>query len=125
MEASTYDVDKTQALLETTLPKVRFVDFLLFINKRCNFLDEFKPPPGYEVRPSEKINKVLMAAIIAKGTNLGVTAMGNSANGISVDELSNVSSLYIRDATIRLAKVWGSKKFPTSNFLSKVFWLLR
>jgi TnpA family transposase len=129
MDATPSDVDKTKALLETTLPKVRIEDILLFANKKCNFLNEFKPPPGYEVKSSDKINKILMAAIIAKGTNLGVTAMGNSAKGISVDELSNASNIYIRDATIRLAnakivdchhnmkitKTWGQGSSSSSD----------
>ena len=45
----------------------------------------------------------MLAALIAHGTNLGIAAMGQSAEGISVDMLQHVSRWFLREDTINAA----------------------
>ena len=45
----------------------------------------------------------LPAALIAHGTNLGIAAMGHSAEGITVDMLQHVSRWFLREETLRAA----------------------
>jgi TnpA family transposase len=45
----------------------------------------------------------LLAALIAHGTNLGIAAMGQSAEGITVDTLQHVTRWFLREDTIKAA----------------------
>jgi mRNA-degrading endonuclease toxin of MazEF toxin-antitoxin module len=45
----------------------------------------------------------LLAALIAHGTNLGIAAMGQSAQGITVDALQHVTRWFLREDTIKAA----------------------
>jgi TnpA family transposase len=115
--------------LQSVLPKVRIEDLLLDVHRRCGFLNAFTPLEGLNTKPSEKHEKILLAALIAHGTNLGISAMGNSAKGITVDEISNTSRWYIRESTIkaanamivdyhhrmRLSKSWGDGSSSSSD----------
>lgn len=129
MEAATNQENPARGFLETVLPKIRIEDLLLDVHRRCGFLSEFTPLDGMQAKPSEKHEKILLAAIIAHGTNLGIAAMGNSAKGISMDELSHLSRWYIRESTIkaanavivdyhhrmRLSKSWGDGTSSSSD----------
>jgi hypothetical protein len=42
---------------------------------------------------------VLLAALIAHGTNLGISAMGHSAEGITLDLLRNASQWFLNEET--------------------------
>jgi hypothetical protein len=61
-----------------------------------------RPPGGYEPR-SERLYPALLAALIAQGTNLGIAAIGQSAEAISVDTLQHVSRWFLREDTINAA----------------------
>jgi len=129
IEGTRVEVDAAKGFLEATLPKIRIEDALLDVHRRCGFLNEFKPLAGYDARPSEKHQRILLAALIAHGTNLGIAAMGNSTKGITVDELSHASRWFIRESTIkaanavivdyhhrmRLTKTWGDGSSSSSD----------
>ena len=44
-----------------------------------------------------------LAALIAHGTNLGIAAMGQSVEGITVDTLQHVTRWFLREDTIKAA----------------------
>ena len=129
MEAVNEQDTPARGFLETVLPKVRIEDLLLDVHRKCGFLNQFTPLEGLQARPSDQHERILLAALIAHGTNLGIAAMGNSAKGITVDELSHVSRWYIRESTIkaanavivdyhhqmRLSKSWGDGTASSSD----------
>lgn len=129
MEAANDAENPARSFLETALPKIRIEDVLLDVHRKCGFLNQFTPLEGMQARPSDKHERILLAALIAHGTNLGIAAMGNSAKGITVDELSHVSRWYIRESTIksanavivdyhhrmRLSKSWGDGTTSSSD----------
>jgi hypothetical protein len=45
----------------------------------------------------------LLALLIAHGTNLGIAAMGQSAQGITVDMLQHVNRWFLREETLKAA----------------------
>jgi TnpA family transposase len=103
VESNQEEVESAKVFLESSLPKIRIEDLLLGVNKKCGFLKEFKPLPGYDARVSDKHEKILLAALVAHGTNLGIAAMGNSTKGITQEDLSSVSHYFIRESTIKAA----------------------
>lgn len=129
MEAANDSENPARSFLETVLPKIRIEDLLLDVHRKCGFLNQFTPLEGMQARPSDKHERILLAALIAHGTNLGIAAMGNSAKGITVDELSHMSRWYIRESTIkaanavivdyhhrmRLSKSWGDGTSSSSD----------
>ena len=62
---------------------------ILHVDRLCRFTDALRSP-GKEAPPKN----VLLAALIAHGTNLGISAMGHSAEGITVDLLRNASQWF-------------------------------
>ena len=95
-------VQELRRVLETHLPRVRIEDLLLDVDAWCGFLRVFRPLGGYQPR-SEDRAVALPAALIAHGTNLGLAAMGHSAEGITVDMLQHVTQWFLREETIKAA----------------------
>jgi len=60
------------------------------------------PLGGYQPR-SDNLDVALPAALIAHGTNLGIAAMGHSAEGVTVDMLQHISRWFLREETLRAA----------------------
>jgi TnpA family transposase len=96
------EVKALRALIESSLPRVRIEDLLREVDRVTQFTRAFRPLGGYEPR-SEKVYPALLAALIAHGTNLGIAAMGQSAQGISVDMLQHVTRWFLREDTIKAA----------------------
>jgi TnpA family transposase len=96
------EVKTLRGLIESSLPRVRIEDLLREVDRETQFTRAFRPLGGYEPR-SEKIYPALLAALIAHGTNLGIAAMGQSAQGISVDMLQHVTRWFLRGDTIKAA----------------------
>jgi TnpA family transposase len=96
------EVKTVRGLIESSLPRVRIEDLLRDIDAATHFTRAFRPLGGYEPR-SERLYPALLAALIAHGTNLGIAAMGQSAEGISVDTLQHVSRWFLREDTINAA----------------------
>jgi TnpA family transposase len=95
-------VEELRRVIETHLPRVRIEDLLAEVDSWCGFLGAFCPLGGYQPR-SDNLDVVLPAALIAHGTNLGIAAMGHSAEGVTVDMLQHVSRWFLREETLRAA----------------------
>ena len=95
-------VEELRRVIETHLPRVRIEDLLTEVDSWCGFLGAFCPLGGYQPR-SDNLDVALPAALIAHGTNLGIAAMGNSAEGVTVDMLQHVSRWFLREETLRAA----------------------
>ncbi len=88
--------------IKTGLPRVRIEELLPDVDLLCGFTRELRPIWGYEPRVSNLYQSQL-AAFIAHGTNLGIAAMGHSAEGITADMLQHVSRFFLTDATLKAA----------------------
>ena len=69
-------------LIESRMPRIRLEDVLLDVDRRCGFTRAFRPLAGYEPRGTDTY-RTLLATLIAHGTNLGLTAMGSSVEGLT------------------------------------------
>ena len=84
--------------------------------------------PGYESR-LENLYPTLLSSITAHATNLGTAAVAQSAEGITLEGLQEVSRWYLREATLKasntalinyhhqstLSGVWGSGTVLSSD----------
>ena len=112
------EVKVLRGLIEASLRRVRIEDLLREVDHETHFTRAFRPLGGYEPR-SERLYPALLATLIAHGTNLGIAAMGQSAQGITVDMLQHVTRWFLREDTIKAAnaalvnfhhhisRVWG------------------
>jgi hypothetical protein len=98
----TAEVKNLRALIESSLRRVRIEDLLREVDHETHFTRAFQPLGAYEPR-SERLYPGLLAALIAHGTNLGIAAMGQSAQGISVDMLQHVTRWFTHEDTIKAA----------------------
>lgn len=113
-------VASLRRLVEASLARVRIEDLLREVDSWCAFTREFRPLGGYEPRAGQ-IYPTLLAALIAHGTNLGIAAMGQSAQGITADMLQHITQWFLREETLKaanavlvnylhqlsLSRVWG------------------
>ena len=92
-------------VLESALPRIRIEDLLLEVDSRCGFTEELRPIQTDSVRqmPRVRLRQTKLAALIAHGTNLGISAMGNSTEEITAEMLQNVSRLYLNETTLKAA----------------------
>jgi TnpA family transposase len=95
-------VRELRRVLETRLPRIRIEDLLLHVNAWCGFTTAFEPLRDSQQRSADLV-VTLLAALIAHGTNLGIAAMGHSAEGISVDMLQHVTHWLLREDTLKAA----------------------
>ena len=121
-------VQELRRVLETHLPRVRIEDLLQDVDAWCGFLQAFRPLGGYQAREGDR-GAALPAALIAHGTNLGIAAMGHSAEGITVDMLRHVTQWFLREETLKaantalvdyhhrlgLSSVWGDGTSSSSD----------
>lgn len=89
-------------VLETHLPKVRIENVLDDVDSWCGLTKAFQPVTGYEPR-ADGSRAALLATVVAHGTNLGISAMGHSAEGIGVQQLQAMSKWLLREDTIKAA----------------------
>ena len=73
-------------LFKSLLGRIRIEHLLREVDDRCRFTETFRC--AGRNAPSRA---VLLATLIAHGTNLGISAMGYSAEGITVDMLRQAS----------------------------------
>jgi hypothetical protein len=95
-------VEELRRVIETHLPRVRIENLLAEVDSWCGLIGAFCPLWGYQPR-SDSLDVALPAALIAHGTNLGIAAMGHSAEGVTVDMLQHVSRWFQREETLRAA----------------------
>lgn len=122
------EVKKLRQLIETSLPKIRIEHLLMEVNALSGFSRQLYPVEGPSSRDAQSL-AVLLASIVAHGTNLGVFAMADSTTKITVDTLRNVSKACLRQDTLKAANtalvnyqksieassVWGSGEVSSSD----------
>ena len=115
-------------VIENSLPRIRIEDLLQEVDAQCGFTREFRPLSGYDPHVPN-LYATQLAAVIAHGTNLGIAAMGQSTEGITVDMLHHVTRFFLTDATVKaanatlvnfhhqlpLSAVWGSGDSSSSD----------
>jgi hypothetical protein len=108
-------------VIESHLRQIRIERPLLEINDLCGFTKQLRPL-NEQMPKWENTVAVLIAAIIAHGTNLGIVAMSHSTDGITLEMLRHVSQWCLRPETLKAANrvlvdyhhrlpisaVWGS-----------------
>jgi TnpA family transposase len=97
IEKSTPPEAKTLAeRLYAMLPRIRITDLLADVARWTHFTDCFT-----HVRTGETVvdNRVLMAALLADGLNLGLTRMAEACSVVSLTSLAWTSDWYIREET--------------------------
>jgi TnpA family transposase len=116
-------------LIESRMPRIRLEDVLLDVDRRCGFTRAFRPLAGYEPRGGTDTYRTLLATLIAHGTNLGLTAMGDSVERLTAADLQHASRWLARDATLKAANaliiehhhrlpfaaVWGDGRLSSSD----------
>jgi hypothetical protein len=112
----TNEVKALRGLIEASLARVRIEDLLRDVDAATHFTRVFRPLSGYESRDGS-VYPTLLAAIIAHGTNLGIAAMGHSAQGITADMLQHVSQWFLREETIKAANAALVDLFALSYLL--------
>jgi TnpA family transposase len=116
-----------QREIQAAYPRTRLEQVLLDVNDWCGFTQDFHPMDGSQ--RSGDLDEVILATLVANGTNLGIAAMGRSAEGISTDQLRHVSRWYLREGTLAAAnatlirhldsvgisRVWGDGALSSSD----------
>jgi hypothetical protein len=93
---------RLRRVIESSSPRVRIEGLLREVDRRCGFSRIFPPLSGYESRP-DNIYSTLLALLIAHGTNLGIAAMGQSTQRITVVMLQHVNRWFLREETLKAA----------------------
>ena len=86
----------------THMPRVRIETLLAEVDSWCGFTREFRPL-GTRKSQAKQPYSALLATLVAHGTNLGVAAMGDSTEEITVDMLSHVTRWLLRPNTLKAA----------------------
>ena len=121
-------VKTLRRLIETRLPRVRIEDLLAAVDQWTGFSRELVPLGGESAR-AENLYPTLLAALVAHGTNLGISTMAQSAPGITVDSLQHVSRWFTDEETLKaasrrivdyhhrldLSSVWGDGTVSSSD----------
>lgn len=85
-------------VFQSSLQKVRIEHLLRQVDVWCHFTEALRSS-GKDAPPTN----VLLAALIAHGTNLGISAMGHSAEGITVEMLRYASQWFLNEETLKAA----------------------
>jgi hypothetical protein len=125
-------------LLRRDLARVRIEQLLMDVDAHCGFSRHLVPPladPAHGERETALLltpaqhYSALMAALVAHGTNLGIWAMANSTQDLTVRMLQHVSRTCLREETIRranaalvnyhrtlpLSRCWGEGQIASSD----------
>ncbi len=120
-------VELRQAI-HSNFPRIRIEDLLVAVDSCCGFTRKFQPLEGHNVRGGGN-DEALLAVILAHGTNLGLAAMSQSTDGLSVEKLQNVAKWFVREQTINeanaamvnyhhrlaLSFIWGDGEASSSD----------
>jgi len=88
------------ARIEGLMPRVRITELLHEVARETGFLQVFTNLRTNEPHDNEN---ALLAAILADGSNLGLTRMAEASQGVTPDQLVWTKSAYIRPETYRAA----------------------
>ncbi len=111
-------VDLLQNTINASLPRIRIEDLIVEVDKELHFSRHFNPIQGSR-QATPYSYKSVVAAIIAMATNLGIIAMSNSTDELSVDILRDVVRTCIREETIKATNaeiVNAHTKLPLSSY---------
>jgi TnpA family transposase len=89
-------------VIESHLRQIRIERLLLEVNDLCGFTKQLRPLNEH-MPQWENTVAVLIAAVIAHGTNLGIVAMSHSTDGITLEMLRHVSQWCLRPETLKAA----------------------
>ena len=84
------------ARIDALMPRVRITELLHEVTRETGFLNAFTNLRTNELHDNEN---ALLAAILADGSNLGLTRMAASSQGVTPDQLVWTKSAYIRPET--------------------------
>ena len=99
-------------LVRRDLSRVRIEHLLMEVDALCGFSQHLTPPLAGTstwddddpiLLSPERHYSALMAALVAHGTNLGISAMADSTEDLTVRMLQHVSRTCLREETIRRA----------------------
>lgn len=94
---------KLSQRLYKMLPRVKLPDLLLEVSKWTGFDKNFvHASTGYTAKENEKT--VLMAALMAMGTNIGLSKMSDSTPGISYKQMANSAQWRLYDDAMKKAQ---------------------
>lgn len=83
------------------LPQIELIDLIRFVNKKTQFLSGFTHILGKYAK-TELDENTAIAAIIAYGTNIGISKMSVSS-GISYNHIKQSGLNYFREETLKIA----------------------
>lgn len=121
-------VKKLRKVIESAMPRIRIEDLLAQVDYLTQFSSLFRSPP--EMRESSaQLKKTKLAALIAHGTNLGLSTMAGSTEKITVEMLQHVSRHYLTETTLkdantrlvnyhhglRMSSLWGDAATSSSD----------
>jgi TnpA family transposase len=82
-----------RAAIESNIRHIRIEDLLQEVDRACAFTREFRPLGGYKSR-AKNLYITILANLIAQGTNLGIAAMANSVDDLSIDMLQHANQWF-------------------------------
>lgn len=91
--------DKLRSLIQSKLPSVRIEKLLSEVDQLTHFSKDFVPLEGYVPSKAYSI-QTLYAALIAHGTNIGLYNMANSTEGMTINDITDVSKWRIRKSCL-------------------------
>lgn len=115
-------------LLYSMLPRINLTDLLLEVNNWTNFVDQFIHASSGK-RPKEEEKAIILAALMAMGTNVGLVKMSEATQGITYYQMANAaqwrmyedafsraqSKLVNYHHSLPLTEYWGEGKTSSSD----------
>jgi hypothetical protein len=86
--------------IDMLMPRVRITELLHEVARDTGFLDSFTNLRTHERHDNEN---ALLAAVLADGSNLGLSRMAEASQGVTPDQLVWTKSAYIRPETYKVA----------------------
>lgn len=90
--------------IRSNLSQIRIEKLLYEVDSKVHFSEKLIKATGKKrFSDDQSFYRVLMAALVAHGTNLGISTMAASTENISVDQLQNVSTNYLIEPALYAA----------------------
>ncbi len=96
------DTPLLRQLIKRHFSRTRIERLLFEVDAWCGFSTALRPL-GRDPSDNQRFYETLLAALVAHGTNLGIVAMADSAEGMTVDRLQDITRTCLREDTIRAA----------------------
>ena len=96
------DTPLLRQLIKRHLSRTRIERLLFEVDALCGFSTALRPL-GHNPSDDQRFYETLLAALVAHGTNLGIVAMADSAEGMTVDRLQDITRTCLREDAIRAA----------------------